>query len=193
MIVALAALVIALGGTAVAASRYLITSTSQIKPSVLRELHSGTADVAKAVPKGPKAVIDRIGLASPVLTTSTAPTETTLTNAVWTQLAGQLNLITGQFTFTAPEAKCNGEIELTLDGSTRPIAFGYLEPAPGTSTYQWAWEAPDPAGVALADSTWLTVAPVNVTHTISGQARDTCSDGEHFKIDSIEIDVLGFR
>lgn len=44
MLVALAALFIALGGTAIAARHYLITSTSQIKPSVLRSLrHAGTS------------------------------------------------------------------------------------------------------------------------------------------------------
>jgi hypothetical protein len=36
VIIAIVALVMALGGSAVAASRYIITSTSQIKPSVLR-------------------------------------------------------------------------------------------------------------------------------------------------------------
>lgn len=39
MVVALAALVAALAGSAVAASKYLITSTSQIKPSVRAKLH----------------------------------------------------------------------------------------------------------------------------------------------------------
>jgi hypothetical protein len=38
IILACAALVVALGGTAIAASHYIITSTSQIKPSVLRAL-----------------------------------------------------------------------------------------------------------------------------------------------------------
>jgi hypothetical protein len=38
MIVALTALVFSMGGTAIAAKHYLITSTSQIKPSVLRTL-----------------------------------------------------------------------------------------------------------------------------------------------------------
>lgn len=38
-IIAIVALFVALGGTAVAASRYIITSTSQIKPSVLKDLH----------------------------------------------------------------------------------------------------------------------------------------------------------
>lgn len=41
-VIALVALVVALGGTAVAASRYIITSTSQIKPSVLKKLRGKT-------------------------------------------------------------------------------------------------------------------------------------------------------
>jgi hypothetical protein len=52
-VIAIVALVVALSGTAVAASHYIITSTSQIKPSVLRALHAstgakGTAAVAGA-------------------------------------------------------------------------------------------------------------------------------------------------
>jgi len=41
-VVALVALFVALGGTAIAANHYLITSTSQIKPSVLRDLKGAT-------------------------------------------------------------------------------------------------------------------------------------------------------
>jgi hypothetical protein len=40
MVVACAALFVALGGTAIAASRYVVTSTAQIKPSVLNALTS---------------------------------------------------------------------------------------------------------------------------------------------------------
>jgi hypothetical protein len=49
-IIAVVALFVALGGTAVAASRYIITSTSQIKPSVLKELrgHDGAKGPAGA-------------------------------------------------------------------------------------------------------------------------------------------------
>jgi hypothetical protein len=52
-VIAIVALVVALSGTAMAASHYIITSTSQIKPSVLRALHGstgakGTAAVAGA-------------------------------------------------------------------------------------------------------------------------------------------------
>ena len=38
-VIASLALFFALGGTAIAAKHYLITSTSQIKPSVLKQLH----------------------------------------------------------------------------------------------------------------------------------------------------------
>jgi hypothetical protein len=52
------ALVLSMGGGAVAASHYLITSTSQIKPSVRRALHGargpqGPAGVSVVGPQGP--------------------------------------------------------------------------------------------------------------------------------------------
>ena len=63
--IALLALFFALGGTAIAAKHYLITSTSQIKPSVLEQLHgkvgetgpAGTAGLAG--PQGPGGPRDR--------------------------------------------------------------------------------------------------------------------------------------
>ena len=67
-VIAIVALVVALSGTAVAASHYIITSTSQIKPSVLRALHAstgakGTAAVAGA--QGPAGATGAQGPAGP--------------------------------------------------------------------------------------------------------------------------------
>ena len=66
--IALVALVFAMTGTGIAASRYIITSSSQIKPSVLRELHTGAAHAAevKLAKKGAKAVVARPHLAAPL-------------------------------------------------------------------------------------------------------------------------------
>jgi hypothetical protein len=49
---ALTALFFALGGTALAARHYLITSTSQIKPSVLKALHGVTGRQGPTGPQG---------------------------------------------------------------------------------------------------------------------------------------------
>jgi hypothetical protein len=50
-VIAVLALFVALAGSAVAASRYLITSTSQISPGVLRQLRGTPAASASAAPK----------------------------------------------------------------------------------------------------------------------------------------------
>jgi hypothetical protein len=51
-VIALLALFFALGGTAIAAKHYLITSTSQIKPSVLKQLHGQAGPAGIAGPQG---------------------------------------------------------------------------------------------------------------------------------------------
>jgi len=51
-VIALLALFFALGGAAVAAKHYLITSTSQIKPSVLKSLRGKTGAAGKVGPQG---------------------------------------------------------------------------------------------------------------------------------------------
>jgi hypothetical protein len=48
--IALTALVFAMTGTGIAASRYIITSTSQIKPSVIHELRSDPEAISARVP-----------------------------------------------------------------------------------------------------------------------------------------------
>ena len=48
-VIALLALFVALGGTAIAAKRYLITSTSQIKPSVIKAIRGQTVAVGHTI------------------------------------------------------------------------------------------------------------------------------------------------
>lgn len=65
-VIATVALVLALGGTAVAASHYIITSTSQIKPSVLRALRAGVrtkGSTGLAGARGPAGATGAQGLA----------------------------------------------------------------------------------------------------------------------------------
>lgn len=52
MLVACLALFVALTGTGIAASHYLVTSTKQIKPSVLRALHGKRGPEGPAGPTG---------------------------------------------------------------------------------------------------------------------------------------------
>ncbi len=59
-VIALLALFFALGGTAIAAKHYLITSAGQIKPSVLRALHGATG------PAGPTGAAGATGATGPV-------------------------------------------------------------------------------------------------------------------------------
>jgi hypothetical protein len=53
-LIACLALFVALGSSALAASRYLITSTSQIKPAVIKALKGGTGSDGEQGPQGPQ-------------------------------------------------------------------------------------------------------------------------------------------
>jgi hypothetical protein len=66
VVIAVIALVMALGGSAVAASRYIITSTSQIKPSVLRSLRAGNGATSSTAIAGPQAPAGATGAQGPV-------------------------------------------------------------------------------------------------------------------------------
>jgi hypothetical protein len=61
MVVALIALFVALGGTGIAARHYLITSTSQIKPSVLAKLKGKTGPPGREGPQGKEGAVGKAG------------------------------------------------------------------------------------------------------------------------------------
>jgi hypothetical protein len=64
-VIAGVALFLALGGTAAAAHHFLITSTRQIKPSVLRALHGATGKTGIQGPAGPAGAIGAQGPQGP--------------------------------------------------------------------------------------------------------------------------------
>jgi hypothetical protein len=132
---ALLALFVALGGTAVAATHFVITSTSQIKPSVLKELHGhagprgdtgptgapgATGSEGKAGadgiagPEGPigesGTTVDarvRIAAATASATTEGLGGNVALTGGSWTQGAQELDQLVGEVEMTVPpEATC---------------------------------------------------------------------------------------
>jgi hypothetical protein len=143
------ALFFALGGSAMAANHYLITSTNQIKPSVLKTLRgsagakgpTGSAGASGAAgqagsqgspgaqgPQGPPAtsatgVVARLRSVAPAITKSTLETNPTLAddplNGTWTQRAGELNQLAGQVTITFPP-------ETACEGSGNPVAVELL-------------------------------------------------------------------
>jgi hypothetical protein len=59
------ALFFALGGSAIAAHHYLITSTAQIKPSILHQLHGNTGPQGATGPQGPAGSQGPAGAAGP--------------------------------------------------------------------------------------------------------------------------------
>jgi hypothetical protein len=134
-IIASLALFFALGGSAVAANHYLVTSSSQIKPSVLKGLHGpagakgakGAAGANGAAgPVGPgggqgpqgsqgpsgapgTSVVARVRSAAPVTTQTTPALVNDPLSGTWTQHATELNQLTGQVTITfPPETECGG-------------------------------------------------------------------------------------
>jgi hypothetical protein len=68
-VVATMALVFAMSGTALAAKHYLISSTKQIKPSVLKSLEDGTmiSSTKQIKPSVLKSLEDRTGPRGPVV------------------------------------------------------------------------------------------------------------------------------
>jgi hypothetical protein len=148
-IIASLALFLALGGSAMAANHYMITSTNQIKPSVLKALHgsagakgptgaagaNGTAGQAGGQgspgiqgPQGPSGaatngIVARLRSVAPVVTKTTEEGNPTLADdplsGTWTQHAGELDQLAGQVTITFPP-------ETTCEGSGDPVAVELL-------------------------------------------------------------------
>jgi hypothetical protein len=197
MTVASIALLAALCGTAVASSRYLITSASQIKPSVLAEL---THVRASSTPKAAKAIVARIR-SSALFTTATENAAVSLSSATWTQQAAEVQQLVGQMTVSPPSPyTCPEPLSLVvkLDGAPVLNAQNELWSEPKTYPLLWNRKQPyiGPTGeLSNGFESFLLYEPgVATSHTLTVEASDHCPpEGGHFTINYVSIDVLGAR
>ena len=205
MLVAIAALLVALGGTAVAASRYIITSTSQISPSVLQQLTARAhAAEVKLAASGAHAVVTRVHLTAPYAVTS--PTElqevTGLAGATWTQRAGETQgVVEGTVRLKNPGVHdCSVAIRVSLDGY--PVAFvGPGMPAGTTTTVPFHWINAERIGSAaptVAALYWLPEAEVSRTHQIQvaaeGSPGQFCNPNpEPVLLEQVHVAVIGLK
>ena len=121
--IAIIALVFATTGTGIAASRYVITSSSQIKPSVLRELSANAhAAEVKLAASGAHAVRTRVRTVGSV-TEQEGTVADPVTGATWKQGAEELNLLIGEVNVTPVDKgnSCGTEhtdnVEVLVDGT----------------------------------------------------------------------------
>jgi hypothetical protein len=197
-VVAWLALFLGATGTGVAASHYIITSTTQIKPSVLEQLRgNGPVGHAAAIPTGPKAVVARVRLSGGPLALAEGGEEAAIpiTGGSWTQAAGQVNGLIGQLTVTSPSLEqCRGgRVTAQIDGSVFSVGRSYIEPrGEETATYQFGWEQRGVEGGYDGSTAWMLEPGAVTSHSIMVTGSG-CSPGHHLTLDSLEIDVIAVR
>jgi len=191
-VVATMALVFAMSGGALAASHYLITKTSQIKPSVLKKLKGNTGHTGPTGTTGAQGPVGKEGqpgspgasgttvvyrvrsvAALQTATGSEAKDETAVLNdplnGTWTQAADEVDQIIGQVTFTAPaQAACS---EST---SPSPVEVKILIDGTDAGTFYDYGEAGKPTTAPIefyngnSEPSWTLFEPGTPTSNVLG-------------------------
>ena len=185
--IAIVALVFAMTGTGIAATHYIITSSSQISPSVLQQL-SARAHAAEAKPakKGARGIVARARGTGPVDSKAEETVQIPLTGSTWTQFPEELNEVRGQLTVTEPtSAACidgtAAAVRVSIDGNeVAGVSLGAGEG--GTHTLPLN-TGPDSQMFEPAKAT---------TRTLTATIESNCHVA-HFTLDSLSVDVIGLR
>src|ERR1700733_34788 len=209
IVVAFLALLVALGGTALAAKQYVITSTAQIRPSILTELERTHQRAHIASTEPAHLIVAHANTVGAVLAGQEAtPVKDPLAGSTWTQGANELDQITGQATITAG-AHCGGTagavtVEARVPGwagntyqeglrheavlNTDSIGNGPSGAFKPGETRTFGLTPPESLNV----SSWQLFQPsVSTSRSVTVWVFDRgCTEG-HFTIDSVSLDVLG--
>lgn len=219
-VVATLALVLSMGGGAFAATHYVINSTAQINPRVLRELKgSSTERQARQVtrgratrepgragregregPRGPEGapgstVVDRARWLGS-LETQNGDETLPLGGASWTQGATEADTIVASLLYSAPpRSKCTEEGYpggLSVKLSIDGTEVGHV------SVSAEETEQTDVSQPFDIESPGLPEPGAPTTHTLTATVSDTCGEGggaheAHFVVEALHVDVLGAR
>jgi hypothetical protein len=202
-VVAVLALFVALGGTAVAANRYLITSTGQIRPSVLKELRgrtgatgpagaigatgapgpAGTGETGPIGKEGPPglpgapgtSIVARARSAGAVSSATETLTVDALTGGTWTQGVDELDELVLQLKITVPaEAECTHKVG---GGFTVPQGHTTIKVDGKPQTEIDLSASPSEQTEPIEGSSWLFEPGTDTGQTLTAEAIDQCGVG----------------
>jgi hypothetical protein len=166
--IALVALFVALGGSAFAATHYVITRTTQIKPSVVRALRGKTGPAGRAGPAGPVALVGATEVDGPLVAIAPGAGQ----SSVATCPAGS-RLLSGGGKVVTPNADGLATSQASADRTSWIAVAGNTGTAAGTvqavaycvpSGRAIAAAAP-PAGAATREAAALAGQLQQATHT----------------------------
>jgi hypothetical protein len=196
------ALVFAMSGGALAARHYLVNSTKQISPKVLKKLKGRAGPQGATGPQGKEgpqggpgsSVVARIRGAGSAETTTASLQPYALKNAVWSQGPTEVEWIEATVTFTAPpQSKCNFKNE-----SSEPMYGELLIDGFFAGSFRYEDEVAEQKNVTrtVYAEPGLVDNGATQAHTMTAKIEDFCGEKggsaeRHFIVESINVDVIG--